>query len=210
MSSVFLLPQNVLPLLHPTVLEDRGKTLRAVIFGVEEALTLEAIIFFKVSLLPGSPATPAHPGTGRERPTYLTSSRPKACAERGRQKGAEQYPASLSFSFHIFLGVRQRFKKPWRECRWILCSTVAPELCSQRSSCRDSSFHSRVAVLPCSSVSRGCVYRHPGLVSVSLCLSKAQIEVISVMQSGEAWKHFQANLVLHVTWQQSVFLGCGD
>lgn len=81
MSSVFLLPQNVLPLLHPTVLEDRGKTLRAVIFGVEEALTLEAIIFFKVSLLPGSPATPAHPGTGRERPTYLTSSRPKACAE---------------------------------------------------------------------------------------------------------------------------------
>lgn len=49
MSSVFLLPQNVLPLLHPTVLVGWGKTLRAVIFGVEEALTLEAIIFFKAS-----------------------------------------------------------------------------------------------------------------------------------------------------------------
>lgn len=91
MSSVFLLPQNVLPLLHPTVLEGRGKTLRAVIFGVEEALTLEAIFFLK---LPGSPAIPAHPGTGRERPTHLTSSRLKACAERGWWKGAEQHPAS--------------------------------------------------------------------------------------------------------------------
>lgn len=93
-SSVFLLPQNVLPLLRPTVLEGPSKTLRAVIFGVEEALTLEAIIFFKASLLPGSPTTPAHSGTGRERPTHLTSSRLKACAERGRQKGAEQHPAS--------------------------------------------------------------------------------------------------------------------
>lgn len=58
--------------------------------------------------------------------------------EAGRREQSSIQPV-LSFSFHIFLGVRQRFKKPWRECRWMLCSTVAPELCSQRSSCWDSS-----------------------------------------------------------------------
>lgn len=58
----------------------------------------------------------------------------------------------------------------------------------------------RVAVLPCSDVSRVCVYRYPGTsLSTLLCLSRGWAEVILVMKSGKAWKLIQSNLVLCVT-----------
>lgn len=122
---------------------------------------------------------------------------------RGREQSTMQQAAS-SLSFWDFLGLRLRFENQlWRGCRWILCSTMAPEPCSQRGSCWDN-FPSREQLSCLPAVSPVATHRHPGIsLSVPLRLYRAQAEVILATRSGETWELIQPNIILYVTQGQT-------
>lgn len=127
---------------------------------------------FLESLVLGSPATLACSGTGDTFHFFKTKSQQ---GERISWKGAERHAASSLFHVHIFLGLKQRFEnQPWRGCRWILCSAMAPEPCSQRGSCWDN-FQSREWLSCFATMSPVVAYRYPGIsISVPLCTEPRQ------------------------------------